>query len=236
MEDLFEAEQNILIRAGSYLESIHDSEVCSRYEFEFLVEEYRKLLKQLRRITRMSDRTVEELNISKLNLIERVYKDELTGIYNRRYIEETLKDYKGDLSVVMLDVDFFKRYNDTYGHSSGDECLKAVAKAICCGALNSLDFAARYGGEEFLVVLPKAGSERACKITEEILDSVSGRRIIHEKNDASEWVTISAGIATGTVNNDFSAEDFIKRADIALYHSKQTGRNKYTLWNDNILY
>lgn len=236
MEDLFEAEQNILIHASNYLESISDSEACSRREFEIMVEEYRKLLKQLRRITRMSDRTVEELNISKLNLIERVYKDELTGIYNRRYIEETLRDYKGALSVVMLDVDFFKRYNDTYGHSSGDECLKAVAKSMCCAALNSLDFAARYGGEEFLVVLPGAGSERACTVTEEILESVLGRRISHEKNDASEWVTISAGIATGVVNFDYSAEDFIKRADIALYHSKQTGRNKYTLWNAEISY
>ncbi len=240
--DLFEREQRIYDNAMNHITEVQNS-VDYDYEkgfesFKALAKEYGKLLKQLRRITRISDKTAVDLNTSKLDLMDKVHYDPLTGIYNRRYMDDALKRViktisrsGGMLSVLMIDVDFFKRYNDTYGHGLGDICLKAIADTLKNTITRAADFAVRYGGEEFLVVLPDTGESGACLIADKLLRGVRNLNIPHEKNDAAGYVTISIGVTSSTVVHTQKNSDYIEQADKALYMSKQNGRNRYTFIN-----
>jgi len=164
--------------------------------------------------------------------------DPLTGIFNRRFlmghlrkIIKSLSRSNGRLSVLMVDIDFFKNYNDTYGHDAGDSCLKAVVNSLAQCITRVDDFVARYGGEEFVVVLPNTDEEGAGLIAEKILRRVYECNIPHKSSDVARFVTVSVGGTTGTVKYSHTEIDFIKRADEALYKSKQNGRNKYTFIN-----
>lgn len=234
-EDVFKREQIILEHAQQCSDNIHTGLAFDVEEYHILVKEYRRLLKQIRRMTKIYDRNTESLNTSKLNLLDKVQYDALTGIYNRRYLEENLKkvlfslsESNDILSVMMLDVDFFKRYNDTYGHSAGDECLRKTAKTIAASLTCKSDFAARYGGEEFFIVLPGMDESGARIIANRILESIRALNIPHEKNEAANYITISIGVTTATTDKSQTWEDYIKRADEALYLSKNRGRNRYT--------
>lgn len=239
MEDLFAREQLIYDNAEKYANKIKDGAPCGSDEFISLVKEYGKLLRQLRRVTKISDRTTVDLNASKLDLLDKVHYDGLTGIYNRRFMEENLqwiiktlsRTPNGTLSLLMMDIDFFKKYNDTYGHSAGDDCLRAVAEAISGSIMRTDDFAARYGGEEFVVVLPNTEESGVRFMANKLLENVRMLNIPHEKSDAASFVTISVGATTGKVEFTHSGVDYIKRADEALYVSKQSGRNRYTFLN-----
>ena len=177
---------------------------------------------------------------SELNRERNTYRDmslidALTGIYNRRFLEENLERTikalsrsESKLSILMLDVDYFKKYNDTYGHNMGDTCLKAVANTLAKSIVRSDDFIARYGGEEFVVVLPNADEQGAKKVAERLLKNIRTLNIPHEKNDAASFVTVSIGGATNIVNHSHTVDHYFKRADEALYKSKQKGRNRYT--------
>jgi methyl-accepting chemotaxis protein len=161
--------------------------------------------------------------------------DPLTGIFNRRFLighlRKTIKSLSrsnGKLSVLMVDIDYFKKYNDTYGHDSGDTCLKAVANSLSQCITRVDDFVTRYGGEEFVVVLPNTDEDGAGLIAEKILKKVYGCNIPHKSSDVAEFVTVSVGGTTSTVKYPHTESDFIKRADEALYKSKQNGRNQYT--------
>ena len=234
--DIFEREQSIFDAAVRHNNRIKNGEPFDVSEFETLTKEYGKLLKQLRRVTKISDRATDNLNASKLELLDKVHFDVLTGIYNRRYLDETMKrNIKGlsrsggCISIMMMDVDFFKKYNDTYGHSEGDECLKAVAKTIANSITRADDYASRYGGEEFVVVLPNTEESGARVIANRILENIRALNIPHEKNEATRCVTISIGLTTiPLVDYIHTSEDYIKRADEALYQSKNSGRNRYT--------
>jgi diguanylate cyclase (GGDEF)-like protein len=135
---------------------------------------------------------------------------------------------EAELSVFFIDIDFFKKYNDTYGHAEGDECLKTVAKTLAESLSREDDFVARYGGEEFVVVLPNTGESGAKAVANTLLENVRAKNIAHEKNEAASCVTISVGITTGVVKHTQSGNDYIKKADEALYKSKQNGRNMFT--------
>jgi diguanylate cyclase (GGDEF)-like protein len=128
----------------------------------------------------------------------------------------------------MLDIDFFKRYNDNYGHDMGDKCLKEVASVLSQCITRKDDFVARFGGEEFVVVLPNTDKTGACMIAERLLQRVYESGIPHEKNDAAEFVTVSIGVTTGIVKYSQNGTDYVKCADSALYKSKRGGRNRYT--------
>lgn len=168
--------------------------------------------------------------------VAKIYFDSLTGIYNRRYFDEniehlisTLSRCNGELSILMADIDFFKKYNDTYGHIKGDECLKMVAGIIQKCITRNDDFVARYGGEEFVIVLPYTDEIGARMIAERIIQEVWNCNILHDGNDNKKRITISIGATTGEVKySTFSAKDFIHRADDMLYESKRKGRNMYT--------
>jgi diguanylate cyclase (GGDEF)-like protein len=233
--DLFEHEQKILDWAVNYLEDFCKGKSVDTEEFAFLVNEYGKLLKWIRRNTHFSDRTSSELLESNIELEDKLHLDVLTGIYNRRFMEENFKRVvrslsraQGTLSIMMIDVDFFKRYNDTYGHGMGDDCLKAIAIAITKAVERADDFVARYGGEEFLVVLPYTDQAGAEITAVKLLESVRALRIPHKKSDAADHVTISIGVTTIKVVHGHHYMGYINHADEALYISKQTGRNKYT--------
>ena len=234
-KDLFKREQIVYNNAKAYLEDIQNGAEYDVKSFEKLVREYGKLLKQSRRAAKLFDKTTEHLNASNLELMDKVHYDGLTGIYNRRYMEENLKRTiktlsrnDNTLSLLMIDIDFFKNYNDTYGHTAGDDCLKAVATAISDSLQRTNDYVVRYGGEEFTVILPNSDKSGAILVAAKVLENVILLGIPHEKSAAAEVVTVSVGGVTGRVNFTQTSFDYIKRADEALYASKQNGRNRYT--------
>jgi diguanylate cyclase (GGDEF)-like protein len=160
--------------------------------------------------------------------------DSLTGIYNRRYLDaslnrliKTLSRSNSYLSLMMVDIDYFKQYNDVYGHDNGDDCLKIIAEILSTSLSRDTDFPARYGGEEFTVVLPNTDEKGARVIAERLLERVRGSKIQHCQSDIADHITISVGVTTGTVSHAQSGKDYIKRADEMLYASKQGGRNRY---------
>lgn len=238
ISDIFEREQSIYDNAISFSQSLEDGKFVQTDTFVQLAKDYGRLLKQLRRVTKISDRATENLNLSKLNLLDQVHYDVLTGIYNRRYFEEVFKELlhealqnKTGVSVMMIDVDFFKNYNDTYGHSEGDKCLRMVASAIAEGLVKSNDFVARYGGEEFVVVLPDSDATFARDVANRILDNIRILGIPHSTNAAAPYVTVSIGLTTFCVAEGHKWEDYVKCADVALYASKRGGKNKYTFFD-----
>jgi len=161
--------------------------------------------------------------------------DPLTGIYNRRYFDGSLKKIiklhsrtGGYLSLLMIDIDHFKKYNDTYGHDAGDECLRIVAAALSQCVIRDEDFVARYGGEEFVVVLPNTDKNGALLIAKRMLERVRECRIPHDTGDLADFVTVSIGVTTCIINHLQHGSDYIKAADKALYESKRNGRNRYT--------
>lgn len=169
------------------------------------------------------------------DLFTKANYDALTGIHNRRFMEENLPRLMdllaragGFLSLIMLDVDFFKKYNDAYGHEEGDACLRALARTLAGSLTRSNDFAARYGGEEFVAVLPNTDEAGARLMAEELLKRVRGLRLPHAESQAAPFVTVSIGATTGRVSYPQTWEGYLKRADEALYRSKQGGRDQYT--------
>jgi diguanylate cyclase (GGDEF)-like protein/PAS domain S-box-containing protein len=169
------------------------------------------------------------------SLKEKIYEDPLTGINNRRYFDvrtnrilKLLAHAKGELSLLMLDIDKFKEYNDNYTHQMGDDCLKAVAQILSKSIDRDGDFVARYGGEEFVIVLPLANAERACLVAEKIIKNIREANIPHEYSSVANHVTLSIGVVTtGIVDGSLTVDDFVKVADGMLYASKETGRNRY---------
>ena len=160
--------------------------------------------------------------------------DALTGIHNRRFFDESMKRVINSLSrsgsllsLLMIDIDFFKRYNDTYGHVEGDKCLKIVARTISQSITRADDFVARYGGEEFVLVLPNTDEHGARLIAEKLLENIRNCNIPHEQNDAANCLTISIGATTGKAAHTHSTDDFVRKADEMLYKSKHNGRNTY---------
>jgi len=158
--------------------------------------------------------------------------DGLTGIANRRALDEHLgrewfRSLRSQtaLSLIMLDVDFFKLYNDTYGHLAGDDCLKRVTAALL-SSLRASDFAARYGGEEFVTLLYESDKEGALVTAERIRAKVESLRIPHQSSQISPYVTVSLGMATFVPSEGSAPDHLINMADQKLYRAKENGRNR----------
>jgi diguanylate cyclase (GGDEF)-like protein len=234
--DLFANEQKIRDDAAALIQKVRDGAHLNLADYAALADAYGKLLEQLRRATYLSDRTTTVLHESTLDLADKVHRDALTGIFNRRYMEDSLtrivnaliRSGGGKLSVLMMDLDFFKNYNDSYGHNRGDACLKAVAETLADSVFRPQDFAVRYGGEEFAAILPDTGEEGAREVAERMLNNVRELNIPHNRSAAADRVTISIGVTTGDVAYTHNGLDYIKRADEALYMSKRNGRDRYT--------
>lgn len=161
--------------------------------------------------------------------------DGLTGIPNRRRFDETLaREWKraarsgGLVSILAVDVDFFKQFNDGYGHQVGDECLKTVAHTLAANLQRPTDLVARYGGEEFFVVLPETGLEGAVSVAEKLRRAVEALGITHRHSAVAPWVTISIGAACRSARPGMAdgIPDLLAAADDALYSAKRLGRNR----------
>ncbi len=168
--------------------------------------------------------------------------DGLTGIANRRRFDETLlKEWRRcareerPLSLLLIDVDFFKPFNDNYGHQVGDECLKAVARTLAQTLHRPSDLAARYGGEEFGVILPGTDEQGALAVAESLREAVQQLGITHRFSEVAQVVTISIGLAciTPQRGNESGFIRLLKEADEALYQAKTGGRNRITKASDN---
>jgi diguanylate cyclase (GGDEF)-like protein/hemerythrin-like metal-binding protein len=166
-------------------------------------------------------------------LERRAYLDHLTGLANRRRFDEVLAQEHArharsgaDLSLIMLDIDHFKAFNDGYGHVSGDDCLRRIARVIAGSVVRPADFAARYGGEEFACILPETGTSGAVAIAEKIRLGIMGLVIPHNFSPTADCVTVSIGVATITCSADEPASDLVVLADKMLYKAKAAGRNR----------
>lgn len=169
-------------------------------------------------------------------LAEYAFRDGLTGLANRRRFDDYLQTEWSrcvqtghDLALIILDVDHFKLYNDHYGHSQGDECLKRVAEALKSVERSGPLLAARYGGEEFVIVVPQAGREEARELAEEIRRSVERASLPHERSLTSDVVTVSVGAISLSPSIQGSPQRALEAADQRLYRSKSEGRNRATV-------
>lgn len=170
----------------------------------------------------------------KTDLLDRMtLMDSLTEIPNRRCFDVTLeKEIRrarrdgSFLSLVMMDIDFFKNYNDRYGHVAGDVCLQRVAKAIERVLKRASDCAVRYGGEEFAMILPGTDMESAIHVAEEVRSAVAELNIQHASSDVAEHISLSLGVATVSSDHKMSPLELIETADASLYQAKKNGRNR----------
>ena len=174
-------------------------------------------------------RTNEALKRENQNLKTLSITDSLTGVYNRLMFEYGIKRewnrckrHSVPLSLIMADVDFFKEFNDNYGHQAGDNCIKQIANILSDCANRSSDMVARIGGEEFVILLPHFDGESALKLAEEMRKRVEKLAIPHFYSDVSDHVTISLGVNTIIPDGESSLEEFISEADKALYKAKET--------------
>ena len=159
--------------------------------------------------------------------------DGLTGIANRRYFDQVLKNEwqrlareKKSLSLILCDIDYFKLYNDTYGHPAGDACLRTVTKTLQESTRRPADLVARYGGEEFAIILPDTNANGALFIANKILQQLEELKLPHGKSLVSDYITLSMGVATQIPHWDSNPAVLLDRADNALYQAKQHGRNQ----------
>lgn len=204
-----------------------------------LVARVRSALRLKHETARRKARETELLEVTRQlqaaneRLLHLTFLDGLTGIANRRHFDEELlqesrraKRDKTPLSLIMLDIDYFKAFNDTYGHLKGDDCLKIVTSTLKKTLKRPGDLLARYGGEEFAVVLPNTGEVGAAVIAEELRASIESASIIHINSLCADYVTVSLGVVTRCPEQDETPDDMILAADRALYRSKHEGRNR----------
>ncbi|MBC8123741.1 MAG: diguanylate cyclase [Gemmatimonadaceae bacterium] len=167
-------------------------------------------------------------------------QDGLTGIANRRFFDNFLElawkraSEADRLSLILLDIDYFKAFNDTYGHQRGDECLKQIATALSSLVNQPTNLVARYGGEEFAVVLPDTSTSEALYIAETMRAKVESLGIGHSGSKSSPWATISLGVATITPSSKISPAALIAAADQGLYRAKRSGRNQVALFEETV--
>lgn len=192
----------------------------------------KKLLEEQTKLLELKIQELTELQEANFKLENLTVTDGLTGITNRRgfnqYLEMSWKNSirsGNPLSLIMADIDYFKAYNDNYGHVQGDECLKKIARTMSYSINRAMDLVGRYGGEEFAVVLPDTDANGAKAVAEKLRKDIEALALLHEHSLAAPYITLSLGIATIIPNQDISIKKFVDDADKALYRAKTSGRN-----------
>ena len=220
--------------AGGDLEV--DVPVSSRSEVGYLTEVFNDMVARLRQGREELASINETLREKNVELHEISITDSLTKLYNRKHLMETLdkevsrsQRHSHSFSLLVIDIDHFKKYNDTYGHLAGDEALRRLA-SVFKECIRSSDYAARYGGEEFIIMLPEIGPEQGVEAAERIRHKVAEE--IFNSDGESIKVTISVGVASFPENGE-DAESVIRNADAALYEAKELGRNRVVLAGAN---
>jgi len=216
LRERVEIEEEFERRKKEFAEKIQERDLYAR-ELQVIRGLYKEKLKEIEGMRE------EALHLS--------YIDDLTGIYNHRFFIQQLtleverqKRYSAPLSLLMIDIDYFKNYNDTNGHLAGDQVLKAVSILIQRG-VRQTDIVARYGGEEFSAILINAGREKALEIAERVRRNVADTRFPNESAQPNKQLTVSVGVATFS-SSISSLTDLIREADHALYRAKRRGRNR----------
>ncbi len=199
-------------------------------EFTDKIRERDLYARELQVIRNLYKERMKEIEVMKEEALLLSYTDDLTGIYNHRFFIQQLtleverqKRYASPLSLLMIDIDYFKHYNDTNGHLAGDQVLKAIAFLIQRG-VRQTDIVARYGGEEFSAILINAGREKAFEIAERVRRNVADTRMPNEGAQPNKNLTVSIGVSTFSPSIS-TLTDLIREADHALYRAKKAGRN-----------
>jgi len=174
-----------------------------------------------------------ELQTVNQELLQLSLVDPVTGIANRRHFDEMMDRawrsaarHQFEIALILMDIDFFKGYNDQLGHLAGDDCLRRVANELAAGLLRPDDFLGRYGGEEFAVILPRTDLAGAAVVAERLRSNVESLGILHPTSSAAGYVTISQGLACAVPEPASSPSSLIAVADEALYEAKRCGRNQ----------
>ena len=184
-----------------------------------------------------SNRKIEHQNLElekKNQALQKLsFKDSLTGMWNRRKYDQMIEKewnrclrYQRPMALLVLDIDYFKRFNDFYGHMAGDECLAQIGQVLKSSLSRSTDMAARYGGEEFVVLLPETGKEEGIKTASMLRQKIEDLNIPHEKSLVNGYVTVSIGVTSAVPDLNSSYQDLFSAADKALYQAKDAGRNQ----------
>ncbi len=186
-----------------------------------------------RKLAKLVTAKTAELEKANEELQHLANSDGLTEVGNRRLFEDFLASewnratrFKTEISLMLIDIDHFKLFNDTYGHQAGDDCLKKVAEALRKTIHRPTDLVARFGGEEFAIILGGTDSEGAINLAEQAMENVRNLQIAHCKSETHEYLTISIGVATTFVKVGMPESELIKAADEALYRAKESGRNQ----------
>lgn len=196
-------------------------------ETQKMIQENQSLEEKLQK----SSSTMQELKIEMETVRKEAFTDGLTGIANRKKFDLEIerlisegRENETPTSLVVIDIDHFKGFNDTYGHQVGDQVLRLVARTLHDG-LKGRDFPARYGGEEFVIILPETSAENAGKVADILREAVMGKEIVNRATgEKLSRVTISAGVAE--LGPEETPKEWIERADKALYRAKRKGRNR----------
>jgi diguanylate cyclase (GGDEF)-like protein len=209
-----------------------DLPVLSRSEVGYLTQVFNQMVARLREGREQLAAANEALTEKNKELEILSVTDSLTGLYNRKHLMESLSGeigrssrYKRPFALLIIDIDHFKKFNDTYGHLAGDEVLRKMG-IVFQESIRSCDYAARYGGEEFIIVMPEIGQDEGVKAAERIRSSVAKEKI--DANGHSVTVTISVGVASFPEHGD-DAQGIISKADAALYQAKRRGRDRVVL-------
>ena len=226
---------------SGYRKKITTEHLIAFYIFSMIVLFMRNILiKQDKKRTEAEEQLMEnhnqikELN-SQLELLSRT--DSLTGLYNRRYFDEIIYQEwnrslrsNNALTCILLDIDHFKDYNDLYGHLNGDKCIKDISCLMKDTFRRAGDSVARYGGEEFIIIMSDSSNEDAKAAITSFQKELKKLKIPHKTSTTNNYVTISAGFITYTPSQGDSIEDFIRKADKALYQAKAAGRNQWVMY------
>lgn len=181
----------------------------------------------------------EKLKEQNQQLEQLSISDSLTGLSNRRFFDETLEiEWKAakrsgyEVSLIFIDIDCFKPYNDNYGHHAGDLCLREIGSVIQESIKRPRDLAARYGGEEFVILLPKTDQADAVRLAEKIRREIEWLEIVHQYSNVSKNVTVSIGVANVIPSQGLQVEELLKSADSGMYKAKMQGRNRVSVYSD----
>jgi diguanylate cyclase (GGDEF)-like protein len=184
-------------------------------------------------LVRIVEEKTADLQLANAELSRLSFTDSLTGLANRRVFDQQLEKEcarltrsGGELSLVMLDVDHFKALNDSQGHQRGDECLVLLGAELIRVARRRIDVAARIGGEEFAMILPMTNAAEAMKIAESVRVAIADLKLPHPASPVAPFLTVSAGVASGSLLGWNTPETLVAAADQVLYSAKRTGRNR----------